>query len=637
MNKVIEYIISAKDKTGAAVNAAKSKIASFAKTAGSHLMNIKAGLDMAMGAVRTFANAFASAIKEAFKFETAVANFKTLLGSVDAAKAHIADLKQFAASTPLTFDDLSKASKLLLSFGADLESVMPSLKTLGDIALGDAQKFQGLALVFAQVQSQGKLMGQDLLQMVNQGFNPLTIISQETGKSVAELKDLMSEGAISFEMVAEAMRVATSEGGRFHGAMEEAAKTGEGMVSTLQDNWTEAVRTFGDAFSETAKGGIGRLSDALKRLIEDGTISAWAQSLAESLTRVKDGAMAVLGPLMKVASIGWKLTKATTEGVAQGIGGFVGALAGGGSLGDAFSAAGDGWNQGFNDVFDIDGTKAAQEERRKKAARDKLMAKEGAKKNATTPSKSLSDMLDGVGASGYRKEIANEIEQAKAKVAELEEIFKFDPTDDIALARLQLAEEYAQALAECTSKEEKKELDSLAKIAKSKIDTEEKLRKMEEQARKKQEAEEEKDRKDLEKRIADERKRLQTQLQADLEAAQNEQDLAQNALAEAQAQERQAWGWYRDKDSLKAQLAEEKAEAEAQKQFEKEFERLRRRRSDWRTAQNLSLDDEAVRRVGLAREQEKAALEYAKQTAEATAEVAQHLAVIEQAFTEGGE
>ena len=446
MNKVIEYVISAKDKTGVAVNAAKSKIASFAKSAGSHLMNIKAGLDMAMG----------------------------------------------------------------------------------------------------------------------------------------------------------------------------------------------AVRTFGDAFSETAKGGIGRLSDALKRLIEDGTISAWAQSLAESLTRVKDGAMAVLGPLMKVVSIGWKLTKATTEGVAQGIGGFVGALAGGGSLGDAFSAAGDGWNQGFNDVFDIDGTKAAQRERRGKAARDKLMAKEGAKKNAATPSKSLSDML-GVGASGYRKEIAIEIEQAKAKVEELEEIFKFDPTDDIALARLQLAEEYAQALEECTSKEEKEELDSLAKIAKSKIDTEEKLRKMEEQARKKQEAEEEKDRKDLEKRIADERKRLQTQLQADLEAAQNEYDFAQNALVEAQAKVQQAWGWYRDKDSLKAQIEEEKADAAAQKQFEKEFERLRSRRSDWRTAQNLSLDDEAVRRVGLAREQEKAAEEYVRQTAENTALAAEALQNIQMAIQEGGE
>ena len=68
----------------------------------------------------------------------------------------------------------------------------------------------------------------------------------------------------------------------------------------------------------------------------------------------------------------------------------------------------------------------------------------------------------------------------------------------------------------------------------------------------------------------------------------------------------QAWGWYRDKDSLKAQIEEEKANAAAERQFEQDFDRLRFRR-DWREATNLSLDQEAVRRVALAREEEEAA------------------------------
>ena len=72
----------------------------------------------------------------------------------------------------------------------------------------------------------------------------------------------------------------------------------------------------------------------------------------------------------------------------------------------------------------------------------------------------------------------------------------------------------------------------------------------------------------------------------------------------------------------KAADLEEKAEAAARKQFDKDFEKLKNRRRDWRTADNLSLDDEAVRRVGLAMEEEKAALEYAKQTAENTKDLA---------------
>ena len=141
----------------------------------------------------------------------------------------------------------------------------------------------------------------------------------------------------------------------------------------------------------------------------------------------------------------------------------------------------------------------------------------------------------------------------------------------------------------------------------------------------------------IEKEIARERDRLQKleaqnyeralrnaikAAQEDLANAQNEQTLAENALAEAQSKVEQAWGWYRDKDSLKAQIEEEKAEAAARKQFDKDFEKLKNRRRDWRTADNLSLDDEAVRRVGLAMEEEKAALEYAKQTAENTKDLA---------------
>ena len=54
---------------------------------------------------------------------------------------------------------------------------------------------------------------------------------------------------------------------------------------------------------------------------------------------------------------------------------------------------------------------------------------------------------------------------------------------------------------------------------------------------------------------------------------------------------------------MAAQLEEEKADAAARKQFEKDFAKLKDRRRDWRTAESLTVDDEAVRRVALAREE----------------------------------
>ena len=145
--------------------------------------------------------------------------------------------------------------------------------------------------------------------------------------------------------------------------------------------------------------------------------------------------------------------------------------------------------------------------------------------------------------------------------------------------------------------------------------------------------------------IAEEQKRAEAELHAQklrdiadqkaaVAQAAEEQRGAEARLAAARSQVQQAWGWYRDKDSMRAQLEEEKAEAAAQAQFEKDFDRLKSFRHDWRTAKNLSVDDEAVRRVALAKEEKSAAQEAVFDAARAAREAADSLAAIERAVTE---
>lgn len=198
------------------------------------------------GGIGKIAEGLAAGAKMGMDFnstmEQAKGAFTTMLGSGEKASEMLKGLTDFAAKTPFELTDLTKASQTLLAFGLDAESVMPSLKMLGDASLGNKDKFDSLTLAFAQVQSQGKLMGQDVLQMVNAGFNPLQIISEKTGESMASLKDKMSKGAISADMVTEAFKTATSEGGRFNNAMETQSKTFAGQMSTLKDAVTS---TFG--------------------------------------------------------------------------------------------------------------------------------------------------------------------------------------------------------------------------------------------------------------------------------------------------------------------------------------------------------------------------------------------------------
>lgn len=195
------------------------------------------------------------------QMEQYTTNFTTMLGSQEAAVKKVEELKEFAAKTPFEMSGLASATQTLLSFGIESEDTMDIMKMLGDVSLGDAQKFDSLALVFGQVSSQGKLMGQDLLQMINAGFNPLQIISEKTGESMASLKERMSAGEITIEDVTQAFKWATEEGGKFYNGMEAGSKTTQGLISTLKDNIQSKL---GEAFQSVSN----KLKELLPKVIE---------------------------------------------------------------------------------------------------------------------------------------------------------------------------------------------------------------------------------------------------------------------------------------------------------------------------------------------------------------------------------
>lgn len=162
--------------------------------------------------------------------------FKVLLGSATKANKHVAELRKLAMKTPFRTTDLAAASQQLLAFGVNSKSVSGHLRRLGDISLGNKEKFQQLGLVFGQVSSQGKLMGQDLLQFINAGFNPLKELEKMGRGTYQELKDQMAQGKISFQDVQAAIEHATSKGGQFFNGMKEGSKTFAAQVDALKGN-----------------------------------------------------------------------------------------------------------------------------------------------------------------------------------------------------------------------------------------------------------------------------------------------------------------------------------------------------------------------------------------------------------------
>ena len=197
-------------------------------------------------------------------------SFETLAGTTKGREL-FGDIRSFAVNTPMMMQDLAKGAQTLLGFNIEAEKVMPILRQIGDISMGDAQKFNSLTLAFAQMSSTGKLMGQDLLQMINAGFNPLTVISEKTGKSIGQLKDEMAAGKITVEMVADAFETATAEGGKFHGMLEKQSKGLKGAMSNLEGAWEDALNEMGEKGEGVMVDVIDLTAGAIKNYDKLGT------------------------------------------------------------------------------------------------------------------------------------------------------------------------------------------------------------------------------------------------------------------------------------------------------------------------------------------------------------------------------
>ena len=263
-------------KTKAKVNIDTSNIS----TANGGISSLIGKFSSAKAAVGGFMGAFAvsalvdfgrQAIDAQSKVEQLEISFRTLLGSQEKASALIAEIKSYGTVTPYDTEGLAQAARLMLSYGMSSSKIMPTLQMLGDIAMGDKDKLQSLTLAFSQMSASGRVCKEDLNQMVDAGFNPLQIISEKTGKSIGELTDEVSKGAISVQDIEQAFIDATSEGGKFHNMVNNMSDSIAGKTAQMTDNWENFKASIGALLKPAYLGAIQTTTsaiDAMTKAIE---------------------------------------------------------------------------------------------------------------------------------------------------------------------------------------------------------------------------------------------------------------------------------------------------------------------------------------------------------------------------------
>lgn len=263
--------------------------------------------------------AFKKIVGAGMEMENVKTDFEVLTGSMEEADAIVDQLRKKGASTPFEFQDLAQSTKQLMQFGLSAKDSMGMLDMMGDISMGNKERLQGLSLVMGQVASNGKLMGQDLMQMINQGFNPLVVMAKRGAKSedefranMARLRQEMSQGKISFDDVKQAMQEATGEGGQFFQGMQKGSQTLSGLWSTLLDSVTNLFVVL-DA----------KLFPAFKRITVQMTaiitsVGDWAEKNQELIGTGLDVVMAAIETTLNGIVAAWNsgLLPALLAGIA---------------------------------------------------------------------------------------------------------------------------------------------------------------------------------------------------------------------------------------------------------------------------------------------------------------------------------
>lgn len=260
-------------------------------------------------------------------------DFGIMLGDVEAGIGLFNELQEFNFWTPFDIEQTSQAAKVLVSAKVPLKDLTDYLTRFGDIAQGDAQKFQSYINAFSKASAKGKADMEVLNVYTDQGVQILDALGQQLGKTSAEIVKMASEGKISFQDLDNALNALASEGGLYYGTLEKAAMRLDAVQAGLQ----ESVKSLKASFGEMLAPAISKVLTAFTAVVDwingspivKGILAAAIVAVTVAVNGLALVAIVKLVAGLKTASLAMTAIGASSKIAATGVA----------SLGTAINAA----------------------------------------------------------------------------------------------------------------------------------------------------------------------------------------------------------------------------------------------------------------------------------------------------------
>ena len=212
-------------------------------------------------------------ITRAMNLEKARFQLQGLLKDTKKVEAVMENVNASVDGTAYSLDQAAVVASMFAATGMEAgEKMEGALRAVAGTAAMTSADYQRVGLIFTQIAGQGRLMGNDLLQLSNLGINAAATLGEHFGKTEAEIRDMVSKGKISFEMFAEAMDSAFGE----HAAKANVTFTG------AMANVKAALARIGAEFVSPL-------------VVENGPLVKFFNVLRERINEVK----ASIGPIAK--------------------------------------------------------------------------------------------------------------------------------------------------------------------------------------------------------------------------------------------------------------------------------------------------------------------------------------------------
>ena len=308
-----------------------SIINNFAREAKSSLGAIGSGVGVGFGAAVGgilgigAAKAFAGGFERATTLENSERALTKLLSSAEKAKTLLTEVTEVVTGTPFRLDQFAQGATQLLAFNVEAEKIPEVLRTISDasaLSLDPDQTVDRLIRTFGQISAAGKLTTEDINQLTEAGVPAWALLGNQIGKTVEEMRDLVSDGAVPAEQAIDLLLNGIQNGTEgvndstvaFAGLSKELGGTLSGSlanfntaISRLGANIITAFKEPAVAALQAGTAAIDLLGSALKTLaitVKESLAVQLLQRAFEGLAQALKEAKGTLAPLFQVIADG---------------------------------------------------------------------------------------------------------------------------------------------------------------------------------------------------------------------------------------------------------------------------------------------------------------------------------------------